>query len=169
MRRCQALRPQMTYPLFASALVGLCAVAPPTRASDDNTPRPLPAACLGVEASAAGDPLFERRHVVGVEPLTTREGKQQLQVTRGATLSLIPAVGDSPELLERMMQCEQATTKRDGQSDGPLALASVQVSVRPGDGVFLVRLESADKKTAREVLARAERAYERSKSARRGG
>ncbi|MFZ9886127.1 MAG: hypothetical protein ACO3JL_01390 [Myxococcota bacterium] len=127
MLRTRAPRTTTFHNLLTGGIATLGIVATPAVAKEDAAATRLPASCLGVEDSVAKSGVFDRRHVVGAAAIIAREGKQQRQVTRGATLALVPEAGDSAVLLE-----------------------------------------STDKKTAREILARAERVYERSKKARQG-
>lgn len=52
------------------------------------------------------------------------------------------------------------------QSASPLGLPNVKVGVRDGGGAFVLRIVSEDREIAQEVVARAQRALERSEMAR---
>jgi hypothetical protein len=122
---------------------------------------PGPRACRGLDSEMRGVSLLDARHILGVERLADREGKQMLWVTRGAKLALAPHQGDSTVLLQRLVRCQRATSAVGGESDDALLLPDVKVRVVTGDGSFVLHIESAERKTARRILDLARKAYER--------
>jgi hypothetical protein len=96
----------------------------------------------------------------GVEPykVTESNGKRTHTWLAGAVVYVRPTAGVTPELLQRALERHRSYLVANDlrAPDSPLALQHVSVTTEStGDG-FAVTLASNDRKTAHEILRRAE-------------
>lgn len=144
-----------TTPIAATllcALLGACASAPATRATQTPTAS-TPGACTGAPVLRPGD-------VAAVQPLWAPNTlvKSPSYQLAGVIIELNPAEGHTRQELQAAIQCRSACAP--GQPD-LLALPGIKATVQPSGDHLAMILKSDDPGTAREAMHRAELLLER--------
>lgn len=113
------------------------------------------AGCQSLSSESRTTSILEARDVVDVQTVRERVGKQMRWKTTGVEMRIAPKFGDSAVLLERMVRCQLQHERDAKDSNSPLALTNLRVSVRNGGEVFVLRIASEEEETARKIVDRA--------------
>lgn len=141
--------------LLAAFVLPLTVLAAP---ADAQTSRPQLAS---TEVADAQIPWFarHREEVLKVEPLHVieRTGKIEFSVLRGATVTLRPSVGMTPEWLQYTLNAhfESMAERPSAMPSCPLALAKTHARVRSLGSAFAIDIEGDSKASGEEILRRA--------------
>ncbi len=134
------------------------------------TPEPQPGCALtaNVDRDMVA-PVLDGSAVEHVGPLfgymPTRESTTQMRPLEGASITVRPPPGVSPELLNRALTCRSATLASDSFASGrtdtdpfwlPGKLVRIRVDSNPNNERFVIQAAGYDHQDARDILARAE-------------
>jgi hypothetical protein len=146
------------------ALVSSLAVALPTLAHAA-TPKPTPApetACKGVpEAQWSGAPLTDPQDIRAVQEVKTEPPASETETVvarAGARILLRAQPGMTVEWLQQVAECHLARVGAASArvAASPLDVKGASVAVHSAGDGFAVEITSADRKAAKEILARAQ-------------